>query len=627
MASSRRRSRAPRPVWLGRSTKIIAFAAALLPPCVVTAGTCYRDDAGRIVERRQPGYAEVPCPKPPNVIPDPAAAREGGNAGGVDESRNVDRGPAPTPSPDASSGATDLQPSIAVPDRWRIVDMLGPRSTVLDPYHRNRLKGDAPLGNGWFFSLGVVSDTVFEERNVATPVGGSATGAAGSYDVFGRPNQSALIQTVAVELVYYRGDTVFRPPDYEFRFTPVIGFSRVEVRELGAVNVDPRQGSMRNDHELGVQAAFVDRHLRNVSERFDFDSLRLGIQPFSSDFRGFLFQDDQLGVRLYGNRADNRYQYNLAWFRRLEKDANSGLNDLAAKLRADDVLIANLYRQDFPMPGFTSELTAAYNRNREAGATHYDSNGFVERPASLGRQVPRDYDVVYLGLNGDGHFGRTNLSASVYVAVGRESPGVFVARNTDIRAGFAALELSRDYDWMRPRLSFLYATGDHDPYDTRATGFDAIFENPQFAGADTSYWIGQSVPLIGGGGVSLSGRNGILNNLRSSKEEGQSNFTNPGTVLVGAGLDLDVLPELRLSFNLNYLGFADTAVLAAVRQQAAPPSSIGEDVSAAVTWRPLFTQNIVLRASYAELIAHGGYAQLFPDANPVYLMLNAVLTY
>jgi len=69
------------------------------------------------------------------------------------------------------------------------------------------------------------------------------------------------------------------------------------------------------------------------------------------------------------------------------------------------VLIANLYRQDFPVPGFTSQLTAAYNRNREDGATHYDSNGFVERPASLGRQVPHDYDVLYLGLNGDGIWG------------------------------------------------------------------------------------------------------------------------------------------------------------------------------------------------------------------------------
>ena len=79
-------------------------------------------------------------------------------------------------------------------------------------------------------------------------------------------------------------------------------------------------------------------------------------------------------------------------------------------------------------------------------------------------------------------------------------------------------------------------------------GFDAIFENPQFAGADTSYFIRQSIPFVGGGGgVFLNGRNGVLMDLRSSKEEGQSNFNNPGTILLGAGADFDVLPELRVS--------------------------------------------------------------------------------
>ncbi len=605
----------------------IALALKGLPARAAGAPTCFRDDAGRIVERRQPGYTPAPCPQPANVIPDPAAARAAGATNEGGDPRNVDRGATPEPSATASPSAADLQLSIPVPDRWRIVDMLGGRPRVLDPYHRNRLKGDTPLRNGWFFSLGVVSDTVFEERNLVTPAGATTTRSAGSNDVFGRPDQSALLQTVAVELVYYQGDTVFMPPEVELRFTPVISFTHLALREVGAVNVDPRQGSARNDSNIGVQAAFVDKHLRNVSARFDFDSLRVGIQPFSSDFRGFLFQDSQPGIRLFGNRDNNRYQYNLAWFRRLEKDSNSGLNDLAARWRADQVLVANIYRQDFPVPGFTSQLTAVYNRNREGRGRHYDSNGFVERPAALGRQQGRDYDVVYLGLNGDGHFGRTNVTASAYLATGSESAGVFVARPDSIRAGFAALELSRDYDWLRPRLSFLYASGDHDPYDTRATGFDAIVENPQFAGADTSLWIRQSVPLVGGGGVSLSGRNGVLNSLRSSKDEGQSNFTNPGTVLLGAGVDMDVLPQLRVSVNVNHLAFADTAVLAAVRNQAPPPSTIGIDASVAVTWRPLLSQNIVLRASFAELLARGGYAQLFPDNNPTYLMVNAVLSY
>ena len=102
---------------------------------------------------------------------------------------------------------------------------------------------------------------------------------------------------------------------------------------------------------MGVQALFVDKHLRNVSDRYDFDSVRVGIQPFSSDFRGFLFQDSQFGVRLFGNRDNNRFQYNLAWFQRLEKDTNSGLNDVTQDLRDDHIFAANVYWQDFPSDG------------------------------------------------------------------------------------------------------------------------------------------------------------------------------------------------------------------------------------------------------------------------------------
>src|SRR5690606_31968232 len=154
------------------------------------------------------------------------------------------------------------------------------------------------------------------------------------------------------------------------------------------------------------------------------------------------------------------------------------------------------------------------------------------------------------GYSGDGHFGRLNLSTSLYYAYGEEWPGAFVTRRpVDIRAFFGAAELSMDFDWIRPKLSLLYASGDDDPFDDRATGFDAVFENPQFAGGDTSYYIRQGVPLVGGGRVALAGRNSVLPALRSSKEEGQSNFTNPGLMLAGLGVDMDVLPTLRVSFN------------------------------------------------------------------------------
>ena len=59
-------------------------------------------------------------------------------------------------------------------------------------------------------------------------------------------------------------------------------------------------------------------------------------------------------------------------------------------------------------------------------------------------------------------------------------------------------------------LAAAYASGDDDPYDDTETGYDAIFENPVFAGADTSYWIRQSIPFAGGGrAISVNGRGGM----------------------------------------------------------------------------------------------------------------------
>jgi hypothetical protein len=339
-----------------------------------------------------------------------------------------------------------------------------------------------------------------------------------------------------------------------------------------------------------------------------------------------------LGVRLFGNRANNVFQYNLAWFRRTEKDTNSGLNDVSTELRHDDIFAANLYWQDFPTIGFTSQATAVHNRNRE-NKVFFNKNGFLERPAAIGDQRPRTYDVTYLGLNGDGHFGRFNLTSSYYFAVGTDDHNQFLGREgaSRISAWFLALEPSIDFSWLRLRGSLLYASGDRDPFDDVETGFDAIFENPQFAGADTSFWIRQAVPLIGGGGVALSGRNAVLPALRSSKEQGQSNFNNPGLHLIGIGGDADLTPEIRLSFNANYLEFDDTSSLQFLRNQGGIDKSIGWDLSLALTWRPFFTQNIILRASGATLLAGSGFKQLYEtdrDQDMFYsVLINLVLAY
>ena len=510
---------------------------------------------------------------------------------------------------------------IPIRDRWRLVKALNLLPyNPLDPYNPNVIKGDLPvlqdvLGEEWFFNLTAISDTLFESRRLPTPVGAQSTLDAGSNGTLGRGRQSTLAQTAIVSLALIKGNTTFKPSDYEFRFVPVFNVNYTKTEEVRAININPSRGPTRNDNFVGVQELFVDKHLRNVSERYDFDSVRIGIQPFTADFRGFLFLDQPFGVRLFGTRDNNLFQYNIAWFRRLEKDTNSGLNDIGKRLRKDDVFVFNVYSQDNPILGFTTQATLLYNRNREGDRPDfYNSNDFLERPAIFGDGRRHNYDVTYLGLNGDGHVGRWNISASAYYAFGSDRNGRFSGVKEDISAYFGALELSRDFDWIRVRASGLWASGDKDPFDNKATGFDAVLENPQFAGADTSYFIRQSVPLIGGGGTALSIRNGVLPSLRTSREHGQSNFTNPGLHLLGIGADFDITPRLRLITNANYLEFDNLSSLAVLRNQKLSSTKIGYDLSLGVQYRPYFTQNVVLNASFATLEPARGLKELYGSA-------------
>jgi len=534
---------------------------------------------------------------------------------------------------------------LPIPDRWRLIESLGlVKENLLDPYNQNTYKGDRPInpdkvpwlpikGDDWFFVANLISDSVYEPRTFPIPVGVQTTEDPGRTDVFGNDFSQVFSQTFIAGFALLKGSTTFKPPTIEYRLTLAYNVNYVDVPERRVLFVQPSRESERLDQFLGVQEAFVDYHFSEFdNDRFDFISIRAGIQPFQSDFRGFLFNDQQLGVRLFGSRDNNRFQFNLGAFWRLEKDTNSGLNSVVKSPRDDLVFVANAYRQDFLIPALTSQFTVVYNMNREADDIEIDDNGFPVRPALLGTLRGREYDAVYLGYNMDGRIGRVNLTGSFYWALGEDRNSFFTDRPANINAQFAAVEASYDRDWMRFRLSGAYASGDSDPYDDTEGGFDAIFENPIFAGADTSYWIRQTIPFAGGGrAIAVNGRNGILNSLRSSKEQGQSNFNNPGLMLLGAGADFDLTPQFRLSANANHLWFEDTATLQVLRNEGSIPKEIGFDLSAAAIWRPKATQNIVVRLSAATLLAGDGFRDLFDNLGgeqKFYSVLaNVVLTY
>jgi hypothetical protein len=62
----------------------------------------------------------------------------------------------------------------------------------------------------------------------------------------------------------------------------------------------------------------------------------------------------------------------------------------------------------------------------------------------------------------------------LYYAFGEDEFNSLAGRKTDISSFMAAAELSYDRDWIRVKASGFYASGDSDPTDRTATGFDSI---------------------------------------------------------------------------------------------------------------------------------------------------------
>jgi len=526
--------------------------------------------------------------------------------------------------PPIENSASDFVP---VPDRWRMFYA----GKVHDPYNQNVLKGDIPVfgkpGEEWFTELSIISDTLYETRRLPVPVGFASTKRPNSNNVFGDGDQWAFVQNVITSFGLIKGNTSFKPPDFELRIAPVFNFNHVEVGEDGLVKADPTYGNVRSDNYVGFQELFADIHLANLSERYDFVSTRVGIQQFNADFRGFLYNDNQPGARFFGNYDNNKSQFNLAAFSRLDKDVNSGINTMFTD-RHEDVYVANLFRQDMLAPGHTT-LFSLVHREDTAGDSgeRYDRNNFLVRPVPLGDQRFKNVYSTYFGVGGDGHFGRINTTTQIYYVTGSESHNQLANRQVDINAGMVAQELSYDIDFVRIRASFMWASGDRDPYDGQATGFDAIFDNPNFAGGDLSFWQRQAIPFIGGGGTNLVNRNSLLPNLRPTKELGQSNFVNPGIRVYNLGVDVEVLPELKFISNVTYLQFDQTATLESLRQDGSIARDIGVDLSVGLIYRPFLNNNVQIRVGSGVLLPAAGHENLFSDRVNYDAFTNLILQY
>jgi hypothetical protein len=573
--------------------------------------------------------APPPAPNPPVLRP-PTELPQPWDDSPLDE---IQFGPflsTPMPPPLGYAGPSGVLPSegqesndfIPIEDRWRLGftpwDRYGNGHPPLDdypfvegnprnPYTQNVLKGDYPIiGQHTFFKLTADSDSLLETRQVPTPSGEFTTN-PGETGFFGNPNQFAYQQNLSLALNLSHGDAAFKPVDWQVQATPVFNVNYLDVEELGVVSPDPTKGHTRGRSYFALQEWFAETKLADTSPNYDFISVRAGSQPFVSDFRGFIFDDTNRGIRLFGTRLSNRDQFNIVYFEQLEKDTNSDLNTFDN--RHQHVLIANYYRQDFIWPGYTTQLSFLFNRDE--ASTHYDENGFLVRPDPDGIFQPHSVDAFYLGWNGDGHINHINVDHAFYWALGYDSLNPLAGEPVHINAKMAAIELSYDADWVRFKTSAFYASGQSNPFSGEGNGFDTILDDPNFAGGQFSFWQRQQIKLLG---VNLKQPFSLVPDLRSSKSEGQSNFVNPGLFLANFGMDFSVTQKLKLLANCNLLWFDETAPLEELTFQSGIHQHIGTDLSLGVEYRPWLNNNCIITGGISSLIPGRGFEDLY---NPI----------
>ncbi len=241
-----------------RTAGLAALVAVVSLVSLIGPGATMSASAEEGLQRRRPGHADEERPKP--LVP------------------AVRRDPAPT--------------LVPLPDRWRIVEAIGVNQHWWDPYNQSTWKADRPIfGDDWFLDIGVISDFLVEPRRLPLPIGDQATDGSGRSDIFAKGDQVIVAETVLLELALVQGNTTFRPPDWEFRFVGAANINHVDGSVRGILEVDPEEGTTRTDGHLAIQELFVDRHLGNWNDDYDFVSLRVGIQEFISDYRGFLYED------------------------------------------------------------------------------------------------------------------------------------------------------------------------------------------------------------------------------------------------------------------------------------------------------------------------------------------------
>lgn len=489
--------------------------------------------------------------------------------------------PAPPP---ASAEPAPITPE---PDRWRLMEPLGAgvkaRNPLYDPYNPNVLKGDYPLlGDRVFFAATATLDSIADfKRNL--DFFESARFRNIPYHEHNLVGQ--VTGVLALEL--FHGDTVFAPKDWAIRVSPIIRFRCGDQNAI--------------DHACGEDVrlleTFGEAKLFEIGETFDATAGRLGLQIFNSDFFGFIYNDVQPGARIFSELARNQFKVNLAAFDRLNKEKLSGLNEF--KRRDHQVGVASVQWDDFLFPGFNVLPNLVVNHDGVLAGT---------------------LEAYYIGFTSNGRLGPLNVNSAVYYVFGDTANNTPTKRSQGIEAGMVFAQAAYPISFLTPRFAIVWASGDGDPGDDRATGFDSVFDNVNFGGGQFSYLFGEKIQL---GATTIFRGNSVFPSLRGANATSQ--FVNPGVLALNPGIDVAVTPTVTLEANANYVRFDDTSSLTGLSGGRSVSAEVGWEVNSGVTYRPFLNEQVIVFAGAAVFVPGHGIKDLFGSDEPVYKALIRLL--
>ena len=390
------------------------------------------------------------------------------------------------------------------------------------------------------------------------------------------------------------------------------------------VNVDPaRRDARARDSHVGVQAA-----VRRQAPAQRLGPLRLRQRPrrhpaVHRRLPRLPVPGQPLGVRLFGTRDNNRCS--TTW---LVPAPREGHQQRAERRQPSDAARRRRLRRQRLPPGLAvlglharrsrSSTTATARATSSTSTTTASSSGPPRSAAQRRATTTSPISATTATATSAAGTSRRRCTR----ARRRRTAARSSSETADIRAGFAAAELSRDFDWCARGCRCSTRSGDEDPFDDKAERLRRDLREPAVRRRRHQLLDPPADAADRRRGRGAVGRNGVLQ--RAALVEGtgpvELRESRPDPARASAPTST-CTPKLRLSATstTSFRGHRGARV---ARNQGRIDERHRLDVSVALTWRPLLIQNVVLRASARRWLPGKGLKAALGDENAAYFVLG-----